>query len=228
MKKSSVKKPGFIEQLTSDQANELMALGQSMKFIKNSFVFHKGDTGEHVYFLREGRIAVITFSNDGREMFLNILEAGEAFGEIAAIDGMPRTASAQAIADCDLVMISRENFINFLKDHPPLCIKMLEILCQRLRWTNSQVENTIFLSAPLRLARALVNLGKTHGITHPLGIKIGLYLPQERLANLIGVSRESANKFLKQLERKGLIYCIKKEIIIHNMHTLETITDEHL
>ena len=89
------------------------------------------------------------------------------------------------------------------------------------------MENTIFLTAPLRLARALANLGKIHGISHPLGIKIGLYLPQERLANLIGVTRESTNKFLKTLERKGFIYCIKREIIIHDMHKLETVTDEH-
>lgn len=227
MKEPSVKKPSFIERLTEDQLEKLSALGQPMTFSKNSFVFHKGDPGDNVYLLRQGRIAVITFSADGREMFLNILEAGEAFGEIAAIDGMPRTASAQAIADSDLVMITRDNFLNFLQTHPLLCIKLLEMLCQRLRWANSQVENTIFLTAPLRLARALANLGKIHGIPHPLGIKIGLYLPQDRLANLIGVTRESTNKFLKQLERKGFIYCIKREIIIHDMHKLETVTDEH-
>lgn len=220
-------KSDLIKSLTADELKELLSLGRHIFFQAKDFIFRKYDTNSNFYFIKKGRVAIITFSVDGRDMFLNFLEAGEGFGEIAAIDQMPRTATAQATTESELISISRENFLHFLRGHPNLAIKLLELLCQRMRWSTYQIENSVFLSMTLRLARALSHMARRYGEKHSLGTKITMYLPQERLASLIGSTRESVNKFLRDLEKKGLIHCIKRDIIVPDVTLLETVTEEN-
>src|SRR3974390_877565 len=95
---------------------------------------------------------------DGRDIVLVIMHEGDVFGEIALLDGHPRTADASAMTDCELMLIDRRHFLQFVRSQPDLMIKIMEILCARLRRTPDQVQELTFLNLASRLAKALLRL----------------------------------------------------------------------
>ncbi|MFC5316247.1 Crp/Fnr family transcriptional regulator, partial [Azospirillum rugosum] len=127
------------------------------------------------------------------------------FGEIALLDGRPRTADAVAIGDCVLLVIERRDFVPFLERSPQVAIKMLEVMCDRLRQTSLLVEDLALLDLPQRVARLLVRLGASYGRRTADGLRIDLKLSQKDLGNLIATSRESINKQLRVWQDEELI-----------------------
>ena len=105
-----------------------------------------------------GAVKISVASSDGRDVVLNIIHEGEIFGEIALLDGHPRTADATAMTDCEaFIVIERRDFLPFLRSQPDVTLKFIEILCARLRWTSEQVQDVTFLSLQTRLAKALAS-----------------------------------------------------------------------
>ena len=133
----------------------MLTLAHHRKFAADEVVFEKGDAGDSLYSIVEGRIGITTTSEDGKEIVLNILDAGDVFGEIALLDGKERTAGAVAMSPAILLRVDRTQFLPFLERHPQLCIAMMTVLCERLRWTSNIIEDTIFLDIPHRLAKRL-------------------------------------------------------------------------
>ena len=144
-------------------------------------------------------------SPDGQEIFLNILEAGDILGEIAMLDGRRRTAGASVMQPADLLRINRTEFMPFLERHPKLCIRLMGLLCQRLRWTSEIIESTIFLDIPRRLAKRLLSLIDEYGRPDNGAVKLDIKLYQEDLADMLGATRESVSKAVGALEEKGAI-----------------------
>ncbi len=126
------------------------------KISRGATIFNKGDPGTGLFGILNGSVKISVASADGRDIVLNILQAGEIFGEIALLDGRPRTADAIAMSDCELMVIERRDFIQFLRSQPDMTLKFIEILCARLRHTSEQVEDLTFLNLPTRLAKALL------------------------------------------------------------------------
>ena len=124
----------------------------------------------------------------------NLITDGTIFGEIAVLDGLPRTADATAITDCSLMTIERRHFISLVHERPDFALKLIEILCGRLRHTTEQLEDVMFLDLPSRLAKTLLQLCD-QARPSPQACKIAL--TQRDLADMIGMSRESTNKQLR-------------------------------
>src|SRR3546814_472595 len=143
--------------------------------------------------------------SEGREIILNIIHPGEVFGEIALLDGKERTADATAIEVCELLILERRDFVPFLERHPDICLRLIAVLCERLRRTTEQVEDVLFLDLQARLAKTLLHLADAHGQPSPKGIALAVKLSQRDLANMIGASRESVNRQLSLWEDDGLI-----------------------
>jgi CRP/FNR family transcriptional regulator, cyclic AMP receptor protein len=133
---------------------------------------------------------------------LNIIQAGEIFGEIALLDGHPRTADATAMSDCELMVIERRDFIQFLRSRPDMSVKFIEILCSRLRRTSEQVQDVTFLNLPTRLAKALLRLTAQVEAAAP---RRKVAITQRELSQIIGRSRESTNKQLRAWSKRGWI-----------------------
>jgi CRP/FNR family transcriptional regulator, cyclic AMP receptor protein len=136
-------------------------LGSYMKTRKvprGATIFAKGDPGTGLMGVLTGSVKVSVASAEGKDIVLNIFREGEVFGEIALLDGRPRTADATAMSDCELIVIERRDFVPFLSSHPDVTIKFIEILCSRLRRTSEQVQDVTFLNLPTRLAKALLQL----------------------------------------------------------------------
>ncbi|MCG8597679.1 MAG: Crp/Fnr family transcriptional regulator [Kiloniellales bacterium] len=213
---------GLLSQLRAPELDDFLNLCKTEVFTEGQVIFHKGAPGECLYAILGGRVGINTLSDEGREIFLNIMEPGQVFGEIALLDGRERTAGAVAMGPTKLLRVDRKDFVPFLEKHPALCIRMMEILCQRLRWTSDIIEDTIFLNIPRRLAKRLLTLTRGHGSPSREGIKLDIKLSQEELGNMLGATRESTNKSLRLLQEQGVItYDRGGYIIVTDVKTLE-------
>jgi CRP-like cAMP-binding protein len=170
-----------------------------------------------------GRIKISAPAQSGREVVLAIIDAGEVFGEIALLDGDPRTADATALSDCDLLVIDRRDFIPFLERRSDLCMRLLKLLSQRLRQTDDQIEAALFERLDTRLARALMRLASSASTPAPDG-PVQLNVSQHELAGMIGATRERVNKQLHAWQRDGLVELGKRLIVIRDARAIEALS----
>ena len=183
-------------------------------------VFERGAPGQSLLGVITGRIKVSVLSADGRELILNIIKPGELFGEIALLDGGERTASATALAPSELLALNRRDFLPLLERDTGLSLRLIELLCRRLRATSQQVEEMQFLDLSVRLARALLYLAETDGISTARGRQLNLRLSQSDIGMLIGASRERISRQLAAWQREGLISHKSGCLTIHRIDEL--------
>jgi len=183
----------------------------SMKHVKHGqAVFCKGDLGTSMFLVVEGIVKINVPSEDGKDALFTLLKRGDIFGEIALLDGGPRTATATAIRDCDLMIIERRDFFPVQRSYPELAIRIIEVLCSRLRRTSEQVEDIVFLDVSSRLAKILIHLSRSERSAASRTIDI----TQRELGQLIGTSRESTNKQLREWERRKWIRLERGKVVL--------------
>jgi CRP-like cAMP-binding protein len=144
-------------------------------------IFMRGDPGDSLCGIVTGRVRISTSRAAGKEVFLNLLGPGETFGEIALLDGKPRTATATATTRTELTVIRRDPFLSLLRAEPQLAAHLIQLLCQRVRWTAELTEDSALLSVPARLAKRLVSLARLQGQNTPGGIRVRLSCAVSRL-----------------------------------------------
>jgi CRP/FNR family cyclic AMP-dependent transcriptional regulator len=177
---------------------------------RGATIFAKGDPGASLFAICSGTVKISVPSVSGKDAVFNLLTEGSIFGEIALLDGQPRTADATALTDCELLVIERRDFVPLVHSQPEMALKLIEVLCARLRTTTEQVEDVIFLDLPGRLAKTLLRLADG-AKRSPQGVKISI--TQKEIGQIIGMSRESTNKQLRnweehkwvRLERGGVV-----------------------
>jgi len=172
-----------------------------------------------MFALCSGTVKISTPSADGKGAMFNLISEGAIFGEIAVLDGLPRTADAIALTDCELMVIERRDFVALIRERAEFAVKLIEVLCRRLRQTTDQLEDVMFLDLPGRLAKALLQAAKSAG---PSGGK-KIALTQRNLSEMIGMSRESTNKQLRAWEKRKWIELQRGGIVILAPDALETI-----
>lgn len=204
----------------SDGALERIAsLASRRVYRKGTPIFAQGDEGDALYGVAAGRVRISASGAGGQEVFLNIMEPGDTFGEIAVMDGLPRTAGAAALDDAVLIVIKRTDFLQLLEREPQLAIHLLRLLCERLRWTSELVEESAFLAGPARLAKRLLILASLHGRTAAVG-QLELRISQAELARFLGVSRQIVNHHLSEWRRLGWVDLGRSQITIRNAEAL--------
>lgn len=213
----------LLKDLSPEDLDRVGELATTRWYQAGQPVFMKGDPGTAMMAVLSGRIRICAYSADGREVVLNVINPGEVFGEIALIDGGERTADAFAMEATELLCLSRRDFLPYLERNPEVCIKLLTIICQRLRSTSEQLEDLNFLDLRCRLAKRLLYLAAVHGERTAKGIHIGVRLPQHLLASMIGTSREAVNKQLRDWEAKGFIDVRRGSVTILDRSSLEAV-----
>jgi CRP/FNR family transcriptional regulator, cyclic AMP receptor protein len=178
---------------------------------RGASIFTRGDSGTSLFAVYSGTVKISSPSPDGKGALFNLITEGAIFGEIALLDGLPRTADAMAITDCELMVIERRDFIPLVHERPELGLKLIELLCSRLRRTTEQLEDVMFLDLPNRLAKTLLQLAKSSNPA-PRGHRIAL--TQRQLSEIIGMSRESTNKQLRIWQRQKWILLERGGIVI--------------
>jgi CRP/FNR family cyclic AMP-dependent transcriptional regulator len=144
-------------------------------------------------------------SPDGKERTLALLGPGDVFGELALLDGGPRSADAVVAEDAELLVVPRDEFLTFVMEQPQVAMSLLVVLSQRLRHTNLLVHDAAFFDVRGRLARVLLELARAEKGPEADGALVCPQLTQSELASMVGVTRESINKWLRHYVKSGTV-----------------------
>ncbi|MBW2674400.1 MAG: Crp/Fnr family transcriptional regulator [Deltaproteobacteria bacterium] len=190
---------------------------------KGEALFRKGDEGTSLYIVKAGSVKIVLPSDMGDEVAAAILSKGDFFGEMALLDGMPRSADVVALEPSELLALNQEDFLAFLKGNEGAIQSIFSYLSMQLRRTDELLEDAHFLNISTRFARRLVELarkyGRRGGPKDP--VEIDLQLTQKDLASIVGTTRESINKELRVLREKGLVNAEGNTLQILDLERLE-------
>jgi CRP-like cAMP-binding protein len=206
--------------LPESAIDKLAALAFRKSYRRGKQIFAQGEPGDSLLGLISGQVRISANTPGGKEVFLNILESGDSFGEIAVLDGNPRTASAEALMDTELFAIRRSDLFALIEKEPKLATHLLALLCKRLRWTSELIEEAAFLSVSARLAGWLLKLSAEHGTTAE-GV-VTLKISQEDLAGFMCVSRQMVNQYLQQWRKRGWISLGRGRVVIRDLDGLRS------
>jgi CRP-like cAMP-binding protein len=210
----------LLSALGPEDARALLKQAQVRLFRSRQTIFRRGDPGDGLYGVLAGGVAVTVESEAGKELILNTFGPGDFFGEIALLDGKGRTATAIARKPSELLFLARRTFLPFIEKRPQLAIRMIALLCERLRRTTQLVEDSTFLNVAARLAKQLLVLAEP---SEPTGKAADLVrAPQAELAHMIGVSREAVSKQLSLWREMKVIDLSRGRIVINRRDYLET------
>jgi CRP/FNR family cyclic AMP-dependent transcriptional regulator len=204
----------LFRQLLPGEIDRILALSVERHFENGQSIFIKGDEGTSMMIVLEGKVLISVLSEGGKEITLNYIEAGGIFGEIALLDGKHRSANASAVGSCTLVYIQRSEFIPFLRSNADVAIQLLMVLCKKLRNTIYTWENLGLLPVPARLAKLILKLAATDRCNLDPHCIVRLSLSQQKMANLIGTSRETVNRIFGQWQLEGLIRLQKQQLVL--------------
>jgi CRP-like cAMP-binding protein len=204
----------LFSELTDEERARLAALLRARRYARSEVIFLEGDEGTALCLIAEGRIRIQLTGADGREVVITVYGPGEIFGEMALLDGEPRSADAIAQEPSRVFWLQRDDFQAFLEDHPRAAMKMLAALSRRIRHTTRVVQDATFRDVPARLARVLLDLAARDGQTVEDGIRIEARVTQSDLASRVGASRETVNRALRGFEEHSWIRWQGNRIVI--------------
>ncbi len=188
---------------------------------RGSTIFMDGDPGRGMYVVISGRVRIFRSGADGREQTLEILGPGDPFGAVVLFDGGPYPAGAEAVEDSTVGILSSSDLERHLVVNPSLCLRILKILSARLRESKEQLADLALKGVRGRIASALVGLSARHGLVTPAGINLDLGLTHQQLGYLVGASRETVTRVLKEFRDREVIVIGKSGITIIDPHLLE-------
>jgi CRP/FNR family cyclic AMP-dependent transcriptional regulator len=221
-KLSVLRQHPIFRELESDAFDQLCRYAKPTSLKRGATIFSKGDPGSSLYAVISGTVKISVSSPDGRNAILNLISAGEIFGEVAVLDGRERTADATANTNCEILVIDRREFLPFVKSQPVLAMKFIELLCDRLRWTSDQVEQVILQDLPRRLASALLGLTDKRKLD-PSSRTIAI--TQQEISEMVGMTRESINKQLRAWAARDWVRLEHGAIVLLNPEPLRGLAE---
>ena len=221
MKHDALLASPFFQHMSAEELDEIIGFASERRVSKGSVIFTKGDPGTSMMAVMAGRVRVSSISADGREVTLNVIGAGEIFGEIALLDGKPRSADATTLDDTVLMVVERKHFLPFMLRNEALVERMLVVLCDRLRRTSLALEELALFDLPVRLARLITKLSHDYGRPVADGMRIDMKLSQRDLATLVASSRETVNKQLRGWREQGVVDLVAGYIVVKDRAALE-------
>ena len=215
----------LFQAMRPEELTEILSLAGERRFKRGQTILQKGDPGSSLMAVLRGRVRISVVSAEGKEMTLNVIGPGEVFGEIGLLDGQPRSADATAVEETALLVLERRHFQPFLERNQDLTLRLLAVLCARLRQTSMALEQIALFDLPVRLARVLLKLAAEYGRTTPDGTRIDFKLSQRDLSNLVASSRESVNKQLAIWREDGLLSLDDGYIVVRRKAGLEALAE---
>lgn len=210
----------FFARLSEPEQRALQGLGTQRSYPRGTSVFHERQEADSVIVVLEGHVKVSRATASGREALLAFRGPGELLGELAAIDGKARSASAIAVEDAAVLVVPASQFIGFLHENPRVTFLLLETLSARLREGVSRLLELSAYDTTGRLAARLLELAEAHGEPSAAGIRITLPITQEELAASVGASREATTKALHSLRELGWVKTARREITVLDLDAL--------
>ena len=203
--------------LLEDELAALVRLGTLARYSAGQIVFSRGDPGDSLMIVLEGQIKVGSLTAEGRETVVNLIEPGQVLGEIAVLDGKARTMGATAAEPVQVFVLRRKTVLAFLEAKPSVAIRLIGVLCQKLRRTTEMLEEKTVLTMAPRVARGLLRLAAEHGRRTSEGLLIDLKLSQAELGAFVGVSRENFNRQLGIWRDSRIVSLRGGRVLIHRL-----------
>jgi CRP/FNR family transcriptional regulator, cyclic AMP receptor protein len=207
--------------LSQDELRMIAQIIKQQRYARNRVIIRAEERGDVFFLLTAGVVRVSVAGNQGKEIILGVLYPNDFFGEMALLDGLPRSATVTAVADSEVLMISRRDFLDCIRRVPQIAAKMIVTLSLRLRRTDQKVGTLVFLKAPRRVARTLLELAQGQGQRTPAGIMIELLFTRLELAELAGVSRETFTRLLTKFQRLGVLTIDRRKLLVPDLRKLE-------
>ena len=182
--------------------DEIANLLIDRKFPKDAVIFEEGSVGDYMYLIRDGQVKVTKMSDDGREKILEMLEPGDFFGEMSLLDREPRSASIKTTSACLLLALSRQDFLDLLRQNPDASMEMIRVMSHRIRETDEQIRGLLFERVESRTRRILLRMAKDPAPGVPDRLATAT-ITHQQLADLVGTSRETITRVVKDLKDDG-------------------------
>jgi len=191
--------------LTDSDREALARSASRRRYRRGDIIFQKDDPGHSLFIVARGSVRIYVPSTQGADLTLAVLGPGHFFGDLSLLDGRPRSASAAALGDTNVVILERSDFVAVIRTRPAAVMSVLAVVVRRLRDTDEMASDLAFLDVGGRLAKKLLELAATNGVKRQDGVLLDMPITQEELANMIGVTRESVNRNLSLFRRIGLV-----------------------
>ena len=191
--------------LSDNDLEKLQKVFKPRNYLKNSMIILEEEYGDLVFVVKTGTIKITRVNDEGKEVILALLGAGEIFGELAILDGEARSANALAQENCELLAINKEDFLDILKHNFSISYNLLCELAKRLRKSDQQIEALSLSDAEHRIGVSLLNLAEDMGVIRKGKVTIQNLPFQQDIANMAGTSRETVSRVMKILENKDMI-----------------------
>jgi CRP-like cAMP-binding protein len=212
----------LFEGLPYEALNRLSARLRTVRLSERQYLFRKGDDGDTLFVVAEGLIRIGIVASDGRQVSYGLIQPGHLFGEIALLDGGPRTADASAMADSVLLALSRTDIQNLLMQHPAYALRLIGVMCQRMRNADQLIEDVLFGTLPARVAKQLLVLSEIQGAGPCQTVRVS----QQELADHMATSRESINRLFAKWEQAGIVALCRGSLAILDRCALEAYVTE--
>ena len=216
----------LLARLPQPDLRAIASRGHVRSFTSGAVIFREGDPGDSLHVIVEGAVRISVLSASGGEATVALLGPGEFVGDLALLDGRPRSASAIAAQPTKTLVVTRDDFARWLSERPQAALALLEALSLRVRRTDETLTDLTFLALPHRLAKRLLNLATTHPEMQSAGRGaaggVRLRITQAELASMLGVSRESVNKQLNEFVREGWVTLGRGSVTVLDAEALRT------
>lgn len=185
-------------------------------------IYLQGESSDSLFLLKKGSVRISRLSESGKQVILSILGPGDLFGELALMDA-ERNEIAEAMEETYLCIVRREDFERLMLKNPALALKVTKLMGLRLRQIENRVEDIVFRDSVGRIAQLLLNLDREHGRAHPRGRLIDLRLSQQDIANLTGLTRQTASETLSAWKQDGLVAMEGRFLVLLDLPALRAL-----
>jgi CRP/FNR family transcriptional regulator, cyclic AMP receptor protein len=212
---------GLFAELGEADVGLLAQIAQRRRFEARRVIVRQGDTDGDLYAVLRGHLKVSACDRHGHEIVMNIVQPGEAFGEIALLDQEPRSATVTSLDACELLVIRRADFLLLQRRSPTISMALLAVMVKRVRQLSDRAADSAFLDVKARLAKRLVDLADQFGT--PLGprqVALRVRLSQQELGDMVQATRESVNKCLREWAKEGIIQQNGRQLVIEDRQRL--------
>jgi CRP-like cAMP-binding protein len=214
----------FLARLHAEELADLRSRAVARHFERGATIVHQGEIPGRVVVIERGYAKVTTTTEDGKEVVLAFRGPGDVVGELAALTGLPRTATVRAIEPIDAMAVPVGDFEAWFEHHPRVALELLKVVIERLREANRQQFEYAAYQTLGRIALRLVELAERFGEPCDDGVRISLRISQEELAGWAGASREATSKALHDLREIGLIETERRRLTVRSIDGLRDLT----
>jgi CRP-like cAMP-binding protein len=205
--------------------DKITDLFSERQYQKDDYIFLEGEAPEALYVVRFGKVKVLRHSTDGKDVVLRVAGPGQMLGTVAVFDGAGYPGTAQAIEDCALLVIARNDCLTLVNRYPVFGLAVINDLGTRLRSSAEQIRSLAVERVEQRIARVLLKLAESAGTDVPEGRVIEMPLTRQDVADMTGTTVETAIRVMSRFRRAGLIRTRRGKVVLVDLAILQQISE---